>query len=245
MVMLRNHSRRAVSSKQSSMADNKSFSSPRFFNGFLTRSLSDVLVDSEISPKSILDSKQIFNLGNPFGYDRNSSYANYEDKKSSSTLEGIKLIALLDPIENEENINSTSKMVVFGTELKDFGIKTKDSHVLAFGNVKEDKDSSKGGLSLREMESLEDYTCICHSCGADVEEPKTNDWIGVKYTVYLVYALQVFIRQEIEKNALDGCPSFEKEEGHGKISSVIHGSPVKKSHLTSVVNMLSLDFYIF
>ncbi|KAH0636807.1 hypothetical protein KY289_036722 [Solanum tuberosum] len=216
------------------MADNKSFSSPRFFNGFLTRSLSDVLVDSEISPKSILDSKQIFNLGNPFGYDRNSSYANYEDKKSSSTLEGIKLIALLDPIENEENINSTSKMVVFGTELKDFGIKTKDSHVLAFGNVKEDKDSSKGGLSLREMESLEDYTCVI-----------THDWIGVKYTVYLVYALQVFIRQEIEKNALDGCPSFEKEEGHGKISSVIHGSPVKKSHLTSVVNMLSLDFYIF
>ncbi|WMV47232.1 hypothetical protein MTR67_040617 [Solanum verrucosum] len=161
MVMLRNHSRRAVSSKQSPMAaDNKSFSSPRFFNGFLTRSLSDVLVDSEISPNSILDSKQIFNLSNPFGYDRNSSYANYEDKKSSSTLEGIKLIALLDPIENEENINSTSKMVVFGTELKDFGIKTKDSHVLAFGNVKEDKDSSKGGLSLREMESLEDYTCV-------------------------------------------------------------------------------------
>ncbi|KAK6780548.1 hypothetical protein RDI58_022732 [Solanum bulbocastanum] len=173
MVMLRNHSRRAVSSKHSPMAaDNKSFSSPRFFNGFLTRSLSD-LVDSEISPKSILNSKQIFNLGNPFGYDRKSSYANYEDKKSSSTLEGIKLIALLDPIENEENINSTSKMVVFGTELKDFGIKIKDSQVLAFGNVKEDKDSSKGRLSLREMESLEDYTCvITHG-----PNPKKNSYI--------------------------------------------------------------------
>nr|XP_004247179.1 protein MARD1 [Solanum lycopersicum] len=152
MVMLRNNSRRAVSSKQSPnpMADKNSSSSPKFFNGFLTRTLSDVF-DSEISPKSILDTKQIFNLGNPFGYDRNSSY-----KKGSSTLEGIKL-ALLDPIENEENIN---KMVVFGTELKDFGIKTKDSKLLGIGNVKEDKDSSKGGLSLREMESLEDYTCV-------------------------------------------------------------------------------------
>ncbi|KAK4355513.1 hypothetical protein RND71_024484 [Anisodus tanguticus] len=184
MVMLRNNSRRTVSSKQSHMADNMSLpspiqnnannnpissflASPRFFNGMLTRSLSDI--DSEISPKSILDCKQMFNLGNPFGYDRNNSNSiTYIDKKES-TLEGIKL-ALLDPIENQESIK-----VLFGTELKvqnpyvespssptDFGIKTRDSQVVAsFGNVKEEKDSLRGyadGLSLKEMENSEDYT---------------------------------------------------------------------------------------
>ncbi|KAJ8543154.1 hypothetical protein K7X08_005677 [Anisodus acutangulus] len=100
MVMLRNNSRRAVSSKQSHMADNMSLpspiqnntnnnpissflASPRFFNGMLTRSLSDI--DSEISPKSILDCKQMFNLGNPFGYDRNNSNSiTYIDKKEST-----------------------------------------------------------------------------------------------------------------------------------------------------------------
>lgn len=117
--------------------------SPRFFNGLLTRSLSDI--DSEISPKSILDSKQILNC---------------VIKKKPSTLEGIKL-ALLDPIENEENTNTTCRMVLFGTDLKDFGIKTKDSsQVLTFGNEREEKDSSRSGLSLREMESSEDYTCV-------------------------------------------------------------------------------------
>lgn len=203
MLMLRNNSRRAVSSKQGHMADNKSFpspiqnntnnnaissflASPRFFNGLLTRSLSDI--DSEISPKSILEGKQMYNLGNPFGYDRNSTNSiTYMDKKPSTLLldnklesEGIKL-ALLDAIENEENINTSCskancKMVLFGTELKvqnpsvespnsptDFGIKTRDSQVLAFGSVQEDRDSSRGyadGLSLREMESSEDYTCV-------------------------------------------------------------------------------------
>ncbi|CAN4093372.1 unnamed protein product [Withania somnifera] len=150
--------------------------SPRFFNGLLTRSLSDI--DSEISPKSILDSKLMHYLGNPFGYDRNSTnLITYMDNKHS-TSEGIKL-ALQDPIENEESINTSCskancKMVVFGTELRvpnpyvdsptDFGIKTRDSQVLAFGSVKEEKDSSRGyaadGLSLREMESSEDYTCV-------------------------------------------------------------------------------------
>lgn len=176
MVMMRNNSRRAVSSKQSPMADKKSFSSPiqsntnnnnpissflaspRFFNGLLTRSLSDI-VESEISPKSILDSKKMFNLGNPFGYDRNSTNSiTYMDKKHS-TLEGIKL-ALLDPIENEEKKNTTCRMVLFGTELKDFGIKTKDSQVLVFGNVKEEEEEKDSSLSLKEMESSEDYTCV-------------------------------------------------------------------------------------
>ncbi|XP_055811829.1 FCS-Like Zinc finger 8-like [Solanum dulcamara] len=174
MVMLRNNSRRAMSRKQSPMTDNNSFSSPiqsntnnnpissflaspRFFNGLLTRSLSDI-VESEISPKSIIDSKKMFNLGNPFGYDRNSTNSiTYMDKKHS-TLEGIKL-ALLDPIENEEKNNTTCRMVLFGTELKDFGIKTKDSQVLAFGNVKEE-DEKDSSLSLKEMESSEDYTCV-------------------------------------------------------------------------------------
>lgn len=174
MVMLRNNSKRAVSSKQqSSMADNAtSFPisptknhtnppiSPRIFNGFLTRSLSDVVEAGINSPKSILDGKQMFNLGNPFGYDRNcaNSITNYQLES-----EGIKLALLLDPIENEE-------MVLFGTELKvqspasptDFGIKTRDSQLLASSLKELEKDSCciAHGLSLREMESSEDYTCV-------------------------------------------------------------------------------------
>lgn len=105
-----------MSNKQGHMGDQKSFpspiqsntnnnnhpissflASPRFFNGVLTRSPSDI--DSEISPISILDSKQMYNLGNPFGYDRNSINAVTYVESPNSTLEGIKL-ALLDPIEN-------------------------------------------------------------------------------------------------------------------------------------------------
>ncbi|XP_019241813.1 PREDICTED: protein MARD1-like [Nicotiana attenuata] len=190
MAMLRNNSKRAVSSKQQGlMADNTtSFPisptkyhtnppiSPRIFNGFLTRSLSDVVEAGINSPKSILDGKQMFTFGNPFGYDRNCpNPITYMDRKQSTLLvddklesEGIKLALLLDPIENEE-------MVLFGTELKvqspasptDFGIKTRDSQLLAssFTALKElEKDSSRrgvtDGLSLREMESSEDYTCV-------------------------------------------------------------------------------------
>ena len=38
-----------------------------------------------------------------------------------------------------------------------------------------------------------------------------RDWVGVKCTACLAYALQAYIGYKIEKNALDGCPGIEKE----------------------------------
>nr|XP_016493222.1 PREDICTED: uncharacterized protein LOC107812589 [Nicotiana tabacum] len=184
MAMPRNNSKPTVSSKQQglmAMADNTiSFPisptknhtnqpiSRRIFNEFLTRSLSDVVEAGINSPKFILDGKQMFTFGNPFGYDRNcGNPITYMDRKQSTLLiddklesEGIKLALL---IENEE-------MILFGTELKvqspasptDFGIKTRDSQLLASSLKELEKDSCciAHGLSLREMESSEDYTCV-------------------------------------------------------------------------------------
>lgn len=151
--MLRNRSR-AVAGKQNRMTDHGSLpspnqnqnqttpissflGSPRFFNGLLTRSISDV-GGSQSSPTSILDSKPFTNLttatSNLFGYDKNvfsltnnntsengvTKYINYEK------TDGIGL-ALLDDekVYNNNNNNSNNNiskpdtnMVLFGAKLK-------------------------------------------------------------------------------------------------------------------------------
>ncbi|XP_009786339.1 FCS-Like Zinc finger 8-like [Nicotiana sylvestris] len=135
--------------------------SPRFFNGFLTRSLSDTettktivntsqfqtswgrLYDTEsvVSPNSILDGMQNFNLGNPFGYDRISSNP-ITKKPSNNKMESESIgLALIDSKE----ISSVSKAL--------FGAKLKVEIPCSTSSVGE-------GLSLREMESSEDYTCV-------------------------------------------------------------------------------------
>ncbi|XP_016459922.2 FCS-Like Zinc finger 8-like [Nicotiana tabacum] len=146
--------------------------SPRFFNSFLTRSLSDTettkttvntyqfqtsrdrLYDFETitSPNSILDSMHNFNLGNPFGYDRTSSKP-ITKKPSNNKMESESIgLALIDSKE----ISSVSK-ALFGAKLK-VEIPCSSTESL---EVKKISSGDFGeGLSLTEMESSEDYTCV-------------------------------------------------------------------------------------
>lgn len=137
--MLRNRSREvACKQTRSSMTDPCSLpspkqnqtvpissflGSPRFFNGFLTRTVSDV--ENQSSPTSILD-RSFSNLNHPFGYENKNLFS-----LSNTTLENGKHIyekidgiglALIDSLSDEkedENINKpNSKMVLFGAKLK-------------------------------------------------------------------------------------------------------------------------------
>lgn len=143
--MLRNRYR-AVTGKQNLMTDHGSLpspnqnqnqttaissflGSPRFFNGLLTRSISDVGA-SQSSPTSILDSKPSTNLSsNPFGYDKNFFILNNNNNTSENGVnkhinyektDGIGL-ALLDDekVYNNNNISKQdTNMVLFGAKLK-------------------------------------------------------------------------------------------------------------------------------
>ncbi|OIT34078.1 protein mard1, partial [Nicotiana attenuata] len=170
--MLRYKSRRGVTSKQVHMADqisssppnstqnhkNKPISSlvsPRFFNGFLTRSLSDIetIKTTVNTPNSLLDSMQNFNLGNPFGYDRKSSNP-ISKMPSNNKMESESLgLALIDSKE----ISSVSK-ALFGAKLK-VEIPCSSTESLEVSNKISSRDFGEG-ISLTEMESSEDYTCV-------------------------------------------------------------------------------------
>ncbi|KAL3849877.1 hypothetical protein ACJIZ3_011759 [Penstemon smallii] len=191
--MLMNRSR-AVTTKQALMADQSSFlssptkkpnspissflNSPRFFNGFLSKSHFDTETTT-MSPTSILDSENSSNFVNPFGYDRNLLKSPEITDNSFNKIEEQKPIglALIDSI-NEP----TNKMVLFKSKLKvqipalnpsssllspvespkspaDFGIKTRNSQLLSPFKSTPKKDF-KRQLSLKEMELSEDYTCV-------------------------------------------------------------------------------------
>ncbi|KAK3001421.1 hypothetical protein RJ639_020710 [Escallonia herrerae] len=194
VVMLRNRSRR-VTSKQAIMADHTTlpsptqnynrpnssfFGSPRFFCGVLGKLLSDA--ETVTSPTSILETKQLSNFGNPFGYDKNTykpTTTFLENNQAPEKLdsEGIGL-ALIDDLSKPN-----SKMVLFKSKLKiqipsaplsisttespnspgDFGVKTRNSQFqgtpTAFGSVNP-CIQTKGSLSLSEMELSEEYTCV-------------------------------------------------------------------------------------
>ncbi|KZV25448.1 hypothetical protein F511_17226 [Dorcoceras hygrometricum] len=193
--MLSNRSR-AVASKQTLMADQSNsllsptrtpttpissfLGSPRFFNGFLTKNLSDGEANV-MSPTSILDPKVSSSFVNPFGYDTNLS-----NPPSKHEQEAIGL-ALVDSINEEKNNeNGTfgkplNRMVLFGSKLKvhipsnnhlsshppaespkspaDFGIKTRNSQCFSPFSGNPEKSFSRQ-LSLKEMELSEDYTCV-------------------------------------------------------------------------------------
>lgn len=212
--MLRNRSR-AVTSKQALMTDSSflasptsqtqntsissSFlgSSPRIFDGFLSRSLSDA-AETAISPTSILDNKPFSNFVNPLGYDKyllkSTNNSSLQNKQAYEKVDGVGL-AIIDSLTDEKNESNlsepNSKMVLFGAKLKiqiphlpsstlspvatpespaDFGIKTRNSHLLGslsgFGSPNScirGNDSPVDlaeGLSLTEMELSEDYTCV-------------------------------------------------------------------------------------
>ncbi|KAL0437462.1 UNVERIFIED_CONTAM: FCS-Like Zinc finger 8 [Sesamum radiatum] len=194
--MLRNRSR-VVSSKQAIiMADQSSIipsptknpssspissllGSPRFLNGLLTKPFSD----SEMSPTSILDTKNSTSFVDSFGNDKNflpkpQNLSSPETYKSEP--EGIAL-ALIDSLNEEKsdgNLNFSkpiNRTALFASKLKvqipainslsgaespkspaDFGIKTRNSHPVPETPEK----SFSRQLSLKEMELSEDYTCV-------------------------------------------------------------------------------------
>ncbi|KAM7506698.1 hypothetical protein LguiA_017151 [Lonicera macranthoides] len=203
MLLLRNRYRK-ISGKQALMADQSSvksptqnqtspvssfLGSPRFFNGFLTKGLSDT--QSSITPTSILDTK-LFSNANPFGYDKNPSKSTTSfsgNKHPSDKLDSEAIgLALIDEKVNEDLSKPNNKMVLFGSKLKiqiptlspsgisspqspgDFGIKTRNSQFLVtsspFGSVnfgvqtKKFPPISTGALSLNEIELSEDYTRV-------------------------------------------------------------------------------------
>ncbi|KZV48496.1 hypothetical protein F511_35536 [Dorcoceras hygrometricum] len=194
--MLRNRSR-TVTTKQAIMADQNpipasaknptnqvsSFlNSPRFFNGFLSRTVSDP-ESALVSPTSILDTRISPNFVTPFGYDNvlSKSPTPFPEitNKSSYNRQNPEAIglALVHSINEERTDEKSSRMVVYGAKLKvqisiinsqpespnsqaDFGIKTRDTQPLSPFSGTPAKDYFTGQLSLKEMELSEDYTCV-------------------------------------------------------------------------------------
>lgn len=202
--MLRNRSR-AVTSKQALMSDQASFlsptknspspfssffNSPRFFNGFLSKSVLDA---ETMSPTSILDSRNFSNLSSPFRGDgalskpRNLPYFDFAPPKKSAT-EAIGL-GLIDSIAGEDSDQGggvfskpINRMALLGSKLKvqipelsssvspvesprspaDFGIKTKGSQqqLLSPFGGGSPAKDLSRQLSLKEIEMSEDYTCV-------------------------------------------------------------------------------------
>ncbi|KAL0390993.1 UNVERIFIED_CONTAM: FCS-Like Zinc finger 8 [Sesamum calycinum] len=192
--MLRNRSS-VVSSKQAIMADQSSIpsptknpssspissllGSPRFLNGLLKKTLSD----SEMSPTSILDTKNSTSFVDSFGNDKiflpkSQTPSSPETNKSEPEGIGLALIDSLNDEKNDGNLNFSkpiNRTALFGSKLKvqipainslsgaespkspaDFGIKTRNSHPLPETPEK----SFSRQLSLKEMELSEDYTCV-------------------------------------------------------------------------------------
>ncbi|GAA0140350.1 hypothetical protein LIER_01715 [Lithospermum erythrorhizon] len=201
LVMLRNRSR-SVSSKQAIVPDHNTPSkasqnqnqtnpispifltgSPRFFNGFLARSLSDAM-----TPKSILDNQHFSNFVNIPLLDMPKSTPIASKVKKPTTnykldSEAIGL-AIIDEIKecNNNICEPNRKLVSFGAKLKvevplpiddisksppkspaEFGIKNRNSPMLShfgsFGFIKQAKPTDEK-LSLTEMELSEDYTRV-------------------------------------------------------------------------------------
>ncbi|XP_075492954.1 FCS-Like Zinc finger 8-like [Primulina tabacum] len=195
--MLRNNRSRTVTTKQAIMADQNpihasvkdptkpvsSFlNSPRFFNGFLSRTFSDPET-ALVSPTSILDTRILPNFVTPFGYDNILSKSptpcpEVTDKSpfTKQIPEAIGL-ALVHSINEERTDEKFSRTVFYGAKLNiqiptiisqpespnspaDFGIKTRDSQLLSPFSGTPVKDYFTRQLSLKEMELSEDYTCV-------------------------------------------------------------------------------------
>lgn len=184
--MLRNRSKQALMADQiPSTPPISSLISPRYFNGLLTKSHQDSETTS-ISPKSILDTKNSSTSVNPFVYERKNpskpqtpQIINSCSKAAEPEAIGL---ALIDSL-NQENTNANSpkpinRMALFGSSLKvqipavvataavetpkspaDFGIKTRNSHLLGLSPDTPAREFSRQ-LSLKEMEMSEDYTCV-------------------------------------------------------------------------------------
>ncbi|XP_051118576.1 FCS-Like Zinc finger 8-like [Andrographis paniculata] len=199
--MLRNRSR-AVSSKQGMMSDHNTpkipnpssssssscsspissiLSSPRFFNGFLTKNLQPDTEPNAIamSPTSILDLKNSSSFVNPFGYDRGGMPkppplpTSPQETKAAAAIG----LALIDSIISDDekkrkwNKNGVSdgnlvnRTILFGSKLKiqipEITSSSSSNHG-DFGMKTKSQFLSPATrqLSLKEMELSEDYTCV-------------------------------------------------------------------------------------
>ncbi|XP_073040688.1 FCS-Like Zinc finger 8-like [Primulina eburnea] len=196
--MLRNISR-TVTTKQAIMADQNpihssakdptkpvsSFlNSPRFFSGFLSRTISDPET-ALASPTSILDTRISLSFVTPFGYDNilSKSPTPYSETTNKSSFNkqnpeaiGLALVHSINEERTDEKFSRTVN-VFYGAKLKiqlptinshlespnspaDFGIKTRDSQLLSPFSGTPVKDYFTRQLSLKEMELSEDYTCV-------------------------------------------------------------------------------------
>lgn len=181
--MLRNRSKQALMADQipllspSKNTSTNTLSSLISPNGVFTKALQDSET-TLISPKSILDTKNSSPSSSPFSYVRNPQTLNLCNEKETEAIG----LALIDSLNQENNTDSSSKpinrMALFGSNLKvqippatasppveapksplDFGIKTRNSHLLGVSPETPTRVFSRQ-LSLKEMELSEDYTCV-------------------------------------------------------------------------------------
>ncbi|XP_019168003.1 PREDICTED: protein MARD1 isoform X2 [Ipomoea nil] len=179
------------------------FSSSKLFTSFSGKNFGEAEV--MMSPTSILDTKPYGSFINPFWNDTKSPKRESRVNCGSKGV-GLGLVdALIDEKSESKQLNCTSRMVVFGSQLKiqipsvvsaassspsspsDFGIKTRNSQWGSFMAKKSPFGSPESGLenpnsgsvhsclSASEMELSEDYTCVI-SCS----EPKKGN--GLVFT---------------------------------------------------------------
>ncbi|XP_019168002.1 PREDICTED: protein MARD1 isoform X1 [Ipomoea nil] len=164
------------------------FSSSKLFTSFSGKNFGEAEV--MMSPTSILDTKPYGSFINPFWNDTKSPKRESRVNCGSKGV-GLGLVdALIDEKSESKQLNCTSRMVVFGSQLKiqipsvvsaassspsspsDFGIKTRNSQWGSFMAKKSPFGSPESGLenpnsgsvhsclSASEMELSEDYTCV-------------------------------------------------------------------------------------
>ncbi|KAK8923985.1 hypothetical protein KSP39_PZI019662 [Platanthera zijinensis] len=160
------------------------FSSPKFFMGFSAKSSES---EASMSPTSILETKTFSAIGSPFFSEKSQrkTFCGNGDLKAI----GLGIVDALTKEKSEKKTsNSSSRMVLFGSQLKiqipteqtnspsppesvespqtpiEFGVKNKNSLLAMHSPAGEVRSSSPrlftGCLSPREMELSEDYTCV-------------------------------------------------------------------------------------
>ncbi|MCL7051646.1 hypothetical protein MKW94_024260 [Papaver nudicaule] len=218
------------------------FSSPKFFTTVFSPkggySSSDQTTDSStMSPTSILDTKPFSSFVNPFSkpiYEKKNHHP-WEKKLDSGGI-GLGIVDALNEELDPPSKHDTSRMVLFGSQLKiqipvlqpnsvlspsespkspaDFGIKIKkDSQ---FGSANSGLDQVNNGsppakvfigcLSASEMELSEDYTCVI----AHGPNPKTT------------HIFDDCIVENCCGSLVGFSASFKKENGFSSVNSPSH-----------------------
>ncbi|KAG8370223.1 hypothetical protein BUALT_Bualt14G0094700 [Buddleja alternifolia] len=163
-------------------------SSPKLFNNFVSKGSNDIEPTMN-SPTSILDTKPFsaLNLKTPFCSDPNTPLTPKPENKNFLDSKRVRL-GLVDALIDSNSDSNSSKMVIFGSQLKiqvpplppsvfspnespkspcDFGIKTRNSFSprlssspLRKSSFGSSSSANFSSLSATEMELSEDYTCV-------------------------------------------------------------------------------------